>query len=161
MAQPAPVASAPSFTPVFSQRSLVVLVALLLGSTTINYIDRQVLSVLAPVLRDEFRLSNAQYAAILNAFLITYAFSYALAGWVMDRLGVGRGLTLCICWWSAAGMLTALARGPLSLGFFRALLAVGEGGGWPSFAKAVAMWVPPNARTLAIGVCNSGSSLGP
>jgi ACS family hexuronate transporter-like MFS transporter len=146
--------------PVFSQRSLVLLVGLLLASTTINYIDRQVLSVLAPVLRDEFHLSNSQYAAILNAFLITYAFSYAAAGWVMDRLGVGRGLTLCLSWWSAAGMLTALARGPLSLGFYRALLAVGEGGGWPSFAKAVALWVPPNARTLAIGVCNSGSSLG-
>jgi ACS family hexuronate transporter-like MFS transporter len=135
-------------------------VGLLLASTTINYIDRQCLSVLAPLLRDEFKLSNAQYAGIVNAFMITYMFSYALAGWVMDRLGVGRGLTLSIGWWSAAGMLTALARGPLSLGFFRALLAVGEGGGWPSFAKAVAMWVPPNARALAIGVCNSGSSLG-
>ncbi|MCI0718890.1 MAG: MFS transporter [Acidobacteria bacterium] len=150
----------PSFQGVFSSASLVVLVGLLLGSTTINYIDRQVLSVLAPLLRDEFHLSNAQYAGILNAFLITYAFSYALTGWVIDRLGVGRGLTLAIIWWSTAGMLTALARGPLSLGFFRALLAVGEGGGWPSFAKAVAMWVPPHARTLAIGVCNSGSSLG-
>jgi ACS family hexuronate transporter-like MFS transporter len=87
-------------------------------------------------------------------------FSYSLAGWVIDRLGVGRGLTLSVVWWSAAGMLTALARGPFSLGFFRALLAVGEGGGWPSFAKAVAMWVPPRARALAIGACNSGSSLG-
>jgi ACS family hexuronate transporter-like MFS transporter len=156
----ATVAAGPSFQETFSRSSLIVLVLLLLGSTTINYIDRQVLSVLAPVLRDEFKLSNAQYAGILNAFLITYAFSYAWTGWVMDRLGVGRGLTLAIIWWSTAGMLTALARGPLSLGFFRAALAVGEGGGWPAFAKAVAMWVPPNARTLAIGVCNSGSSLG-
>lgn len=148
------------FKPIFSNTSLVFLVALLLASTTINYIDRQCLSVLAPTVRDEFKLSNAQYAGIVNAFMITYMFSYALAGWVMDRLGVGRGLTLSIVWWSAAGMLTALARGPLSLGFFRALLAVGEGGGWPSFAKAVAMWAPPNARALAIGFCNSGSSLG-
>ena len=150
----------PSFRPVFSNTSLVFLVGLLLASTTINYIDRQCLSVLAPTVRDEFKLSNAQYAGIVNAFMITYMFSYALAGWVMDRLGVCRGLTLSIVWWSAAGMLTALSRGPLSLGFFRALLAVGEGGGWPSFAKAVAMWAPPNARALAIGVCNSGSSLG-
>lgn len=160
---PAPQAKssgAPAFQAVFSNRSLVILIGLLLGSTTLNYIDRQVLSVLAPTLRDQFHLSNAKYAAILNAFLITYAFSYSLAGWVMDRLGVGRGLTLAIVWWSAAGMLTSLARGPLSLGVFRGLLAIGEGGGWPSFAKAVAMWVPPNARTLAIGACNSGSSLG-
>jgi hypothetical protein len=80
----------------------VVLVALLLASTTINYIDRQVLSVLAPVLRDEFKLSNAQYAAILNAFLITYIFSYTFGGglsigWggpgadVVDGVVVGRG----------------------------------------------------------------------
>jgi ACS family hexuronate transporter-like MFS transporter len=148
------------FKPIFSNRSLVFLVALLLGSTTINYIDRQVLSVLAPILRDEFQLTNSQYAGILNAFMITYMFSYSLAGWVMDRLGVGRGLTLSISWWSAAGMLTSLSRGPLSMGFFRSLLAIGEGGGWPSFAKAVAMWVPPNARALGMGICNSGSSLG-
>jgi len=141
-------------------RSLVVLVALLLASTTINYIDRQVLSVLAPVIRDEFRLSNAQYAAIVNAFMITYFFAMPLAGWVLDRVGVGRGLSLAVLWWSLAGMFTSLSRGPLSMAFFRSLLAVGEAGAWPSFAKAVAIWVPLKWRTLAIGVCNSGSSLG-
>ncbi|MCW5978545.1 MAG: MFS transporter [Bryobacteraceae bacterium] len=145
---------------VLSKRSLVILVALLLGSTTINYIDRQVLSVLAPVLRDEFRLTNSQYAAILNAFMITYAVALPAAGWVIDRLGVGRGLSLAVTWWSIAGMLTALSRGPVSMGVFRSLLAMGEGGAWPSFAKAVSIWVPAAYRTLAIGVCNSGSSLG-
>ncbi len=148
------------FQAVFSRASLACLVALLLGSTTINFIDRQTLSVLAPTLRDQFRLSNAQYAAILNAFMVSYMFSYSFAGWVMDRLGVGRGLTLSVSWWSGAGILTSLSTGPVSLGFFRSLLAVGEGGGWPAFAKAIAMWVPPHARTLAIGICNSGSSLG-
>ena len=152
--------AAGGFRPVFTQTGLVLLVLLLLGETTINFIDRQVVSVLAPTLRGEFRLSNQAYAAIVNAFLITYAVSYSFAGWVLDRLGVGRGLTLAILWWSGAGMLTSLARGPLSLGAFRSLLAVGEGGAWPAFAKAVAIWVPPEARTLAIGVCNSGSSLG-
>jgi ACS family hexuronate transporter-like MFS transporter len=73
---------------------------------------------------------------------------------------VGRGLTLSVIWWSAANMLSGFARGALSLGFFRGLLAIGEAGAWPAFAKAVAMWVPTDARTLAIGVCNSGSSLG-
>lgn len=143
-----------------SRFSLVVLIGLLLGSTTINYIDRQVLSVLAPLLRDEFRLSNEQYAGILNAFMITYAIGMPLAGWVLDRIGVGRGLTLAVTWWSVAGMLTSLARGPFSLGVCRSLLAVGESGAWPSFAKAVAIWVPSQWSTLAIGVCNSGSSLG-
>jgi ACS family hexuronate transporter-like MFS transporter len=143
-----------------SRNSLIVLIAMLLGSTTINYVDRQVLSVLAPLLRDEFRLSNQQYAWILNAFMATYAVGMPAAGWILDRLGVGRGLPLAVTWWSIAGMLTAFARGPLSLAFCRALLAVGESGAWPSFAKAVSIWVPAQWRTLAIGVCNSGSSLG-
>jgi MFS transporter, ACS family, hexuronate transporter len=161
LSQPQPIQDTPvAFRPVFTKLGLVLLVALLLGETTINFIDRQVVSVLAPTLREEFHLSNSAYAAIVNAFLVTYAVSYTFAGWVLDRLGVGRGLTLAITWWSGAGMLTAFARGPLSLGFFRSLLAVGEGGAWPAFAKAVAVWVPPEARTLAIGVCNSGSSLG-
>jgi ACS family hexuronate transporter-like MFS transporter len=145
---------------VFTRRALFLLIALLLGETTVNFIDRQVLSVLAPTLRGEFHLSNSQYAAIINAFMATYAVAYTFAGYVLDRLGVGRGLTLSVSWWSATGMLTALARGPLSLGFFRGLLAVGEAGAWPAFAKATAAWVPAEARTLAIGVCNSGSSLG-
>jgi MFS transporter, ACS family, hexuronate transporter len=156
----APAVGAPPFRPVFARRSLIILVALLLGETTINFIDRQVVSVLAPTLRAEFHLSNSQYAMILNAFMATYAVSYAFAGWGLDRLGVGRGLTLAISWWSLAGMGTALATGPVSLGLFRSALAVGEGAGWPAFAKAIATWVPPHARTMAIGVCNSGSSLG-
>ena len=150
----------PEATAVFTRGALIVLVGLLLGETTINYIDRQVVSVLAPTLRAEFHLSNSQYAAILNAFMASYAVAYAGAGWVLDRLGVGRGLTLSVGWWSAAGMLTALARGPLSLGVFRSLLAVGEAGAWPAFAKAASLWVRQEARTLVIGVCNSGSSLG-
>jgi ACS family hexuronate transporter-like MFS transporter len=149
-----------TFRPVFTRTGLILLVSLLLAETTINFIDRQVVSVLAPTLRQEFHLSNSDYAAIVNAFLVTYALSYTFSGWVLDRLGVGRGLSLAIAWWSGAGMLTAFARGSLSLGFFRSLLAVGEGAAWPAFAKAVATWVPPEARTLAIGVCNSGSSLG-
>src|SRR5712692_8734035 len=117
---------AAEFLPIFSRASLIVLVALLLGETTINYIDRQVVSVLAPTLRSEFQLNNSQYAAILNAFLATYAIAYSFSGWALDRLGISRGLTLSVSWWSLAGMLTALAKGPWSLGFFRSLLAVGE-----------------------------------
>jgi len=145
---------------VFTRGALFVLIALLLGETTINFIDRQVVSVLAPVLRTEFHLTNGQYAAIVNAFMAAYAVALPFAGWALDRLGVGRGLTLSVSWWSAAGMLTAFVRGPLSLGVMRSLLAVGESGAWPAFAKATAAWVPQEARTLAIGVCNSGSSLG-
>ena len=153
-------AVAAKFELVFSKGALFLLVALLLGETTINFIDRQVVSVLAPVLREEFSLSNGQYAAIVNAFMATYAVALPIAGWVLDRLGVGRGLTLAVSWWSLVGMATSLVQGPLSLGAARSLLAMGEAGAWPAFAKATATWVPENARTLAIGICNSGSSLG-
>jgi MFS transporter, ACS family, hexuronate transporter len=145
---------------VLSRGSIILLIALLLGETTINYIDRQVVSVLAPTLRSEFSLSNSQYAAIVNAFLAVYAVAYAFSGWFLDRVGVGRGLSLSVLWWSAANALAGFVKGPLSLGSLRGLLAVGEAGAWPAFAKAVAMWVPIEARTLAIGICNSGSSLG-
>ena len=149
-----------SYDSTLTRGALIVLVMLLLGETTINYIDRQVLSVLAPTIRNEFQLSNSQYAAILNAFLAVYAVAYSFAGWFLDRVGIGRGLTIAVGWWSVAGMLTALARGPWTLGAFRGLLAIGEAGAWPAFAKAAATWVPPKARTLVIGICNSGSSLG-
>lgn len=149
-----------TFNDSMTRTSLLVFIALLLGSTTINYIDRQVLSVLAPMLRDEFHLSNQQYALILNAFMATYAIGMPVSGWVLDRVGVGRGLMLAVTWWSVAGMVTSLARGPLSLAFCRSLLAVGESGAWPAFAKAISIWVPAHWRTLAMGVCNSGSSLG-
>src|SRR3982750_3730285 len=88
--------AAPQFRPVFTRSGLILLIALLLGETTINFVDRQVVSVLAPTLREYFRLSNSDYAAILNAFLITYAVSYSFAGWALDKLGVGRGLTAAI-----------------------------------------------------------------
>jgi len=143
-----------------SRAALIVLVMLLLGETTINYIDRQVISVLAPTIRGEFHLSNSQYAAILNAFLALYAIAYTFAGWALDRLGIGRGLTLAVAWWSLCGMLTAASRGLWSLEAFRGLLGIGEAGAWPAFAKAAATWVPEKARTLVIGICNSGSSLG-
>jgi len=148
------------YLPALTRGALIILVVLLLGETTINYIDRQVVSVLAPTIRGEFHLSNSQYAAILNAFLAVYAIAYSFAGWFLDRLGIVRGLTFSIAWWSLAGMLTALSRGLWSLGAFRGLLAIGEAGAWPAFAKAAATWVPLKARTLVIGIRNSGSSLG-
>jgi ACS family hexuronate transporter-like MFS transporter len=146
--------------PLITRKTLIILGAILLGETTINYIDRQVVSVLAPTLRAEFSWNNAQYALIINAFLVTYAVAYSFAGWVLDRLGLRRGLTLSILWWSIAGALTSFSRGLKSMAAFRSLLAVGEAGAWPSFAKAAATWVPEEARALFIGACNSGSSLG-
>src|SRR5437588_13044899 len=94
-----------AFRSTLTRGALVVLVVLLPGETTINYIDRQVLSVLAPTIRGEFHLSNSQYAAILNAFLAVYAVAYSFAGYALDRLGIGLGLSISVAWWSFAGML--------------------------------------------------------
>jgi MFS family permease len=101
-ANPALGGATAKFEPVFTRGALFILIALLLGETTVNFIDRQVVSVLAPVLRAEFHLSNGHYAAIVNAFMGTYALALPFAGWVLDRLGVGRGLTLAVSWWSAS-----------------------------------------------------------
>jgi ACS family hexuronate transporter-like MFS transporter len=147
-------------TPVLSRRFTWTLVIILLGSTTINYIDRQSLSVLAPVLREEFKLSNSAYAAILNAFMISYTIMYGVGGWIIDRLGVRRGLSLSVIWWSVASCLQTFASGAFSMGFCRALLGMGEGGNWPAFAKGISMWVPKKMQSLAVGIANSGSSVG-
>ncbi len=145
---------------VFTRAALAILIALLLGETTVNFIDRQVLSVLAPTLSAEFHLSNSQYAGILNTFLTVYAIGYSASGWALDRFGVGRGLTASVICWSIVDMLHAFARGAVSLSVFRGMLGAAESSAWPAFAKAVAKWVPKDARTLALGICNAGSSAG-
>jgi MFS transporter, ACS family, aldohexuronate transporter len=146
--------------PMLSRRFTWTLVIILLGSTTINYIDRQSVSVLAPVLREEFNLSNSAYAAILNAFMISYTIMYGVGGWIIDKLGVRGGLSLSVILWSVASCLQAFARGAVSMEFCRALLGMGEGGNWPAFAKGISMWVPKKMQSLAVGIANSGSSVG-
>lgn len=141
-------------------RNAWIFVFILLGSTIINFIDRQTLSVLAPILRDEFHLSNSQYAAILNAFQISYLVMYSVGGRLADLLGVRRGMTLFVLWWSLASIAQMFVMGPRSLAACRFLLAVGEGGNWPAVVKAVGERIPGPMRSLAVGVVNSGSSLG-
>ena len=137
-----------------------VILLILLGSTTINYIDRITLSVLAPTLRDEFGMSNTQYAWVLNAFQFSYLIMYSVGGRLADLLGVRRALSLFVVWWSVASVLHAFSVGAKSLAAFRFVLAMGEGGNWPTVMKAAAERVPGAMRSFAVGVVNSGSSLG-
>ncbi|MEJ7605480.1 MAG: MFS transporter [Bryobacteraceae bacterium] len=129
-------------------------------ATVINYLDRQALSVLAPVLTAEFGMSNTQYSHVVFAFMLAYTLSNAFSGAMLDRVGTKLGYAICIAWWSAAGMLHALARGPVSLGVFRFLLGMGEAGNWPAGVRVVAEWFPVKERALASGIFNSGSSIG-
>jgi ACS family hexuronate transporter-like MFS transporter len=136
------------------------LVFLLFLATIINYLDRQTLSVLAPLLRDRFGMSNSDYSRILFAFLLAYCIMQSGSGVLMDRLGTRAGFALALGWWSIAATLHSLAGSVLSFGILRFLLGMGEGGNWPGAVKAVSEWFPAKQRAFAIGFFNSGSCLG-
>ena len=129
-------------------------------ATAINYLDRQTLSVAAPVLREQFHMSNVEYSRVLFGFLLAYTIMNGVSGPMIDRLGTRLGYAVCIAWWSVAALLHACARGVWSLGVFRFLLGVGEAGNWPGGVKVVAEWFPERERALASGIFNSGSAGG-
>jgi ACS family hexuronate transporter-like MFS transporter len=136
------------------------IVGLLFLATTINYIDRQTLSVLSTTLREELNLTDRDYANCVSAFLVSYAIMYSVSGRIIDRVGVRLGASVCVVWWSIATALTGLARGPLSLMFFRFLLGIGEPGIFPAGMKACGEWFPRKLRGTAIGIFSSGSAIG-
>jgi ACS family hexuronate transporter-like MFS transporter len=136
------------------------MIALAFLATMINYLDRQTLSVAAPILRAEFHMSNEAYSRIVGAFLFAYTIMNGLSGPLIDRLGTRIGYGLCVLWWSLAAALHALARGAVSLGAFRFLLGIGEAGNWPGAVKVVAEWFPERERAMASGIFNSGSAVG-
>jgi len=157
-----------------------VICALLFFATTINYLDRQVLSLLVPSLTKEFGWSNSDYANIAGAFQLIYAVALLFAGRWVDRLGAKRGYQLAIFVWSLGAILHAysiavgdavnhvlgaigLAAFPASVtGFIiaRAVLAVGEAGNFPAALKATAEYFPKAERSFATGIFNSGANIG-
>jgi ACS family hexuronate transporter-like MFS transporter len=128
--------------------------------TAISYVDRQALSVAAPVIREEFSLSNTDYGWITYAFLMTYAFGQLLLGPLVDRLGTKRSFRLAVIWWSVAAMLHALGKGFASFFVFRAFLGLTEAVNFPAALKAVAEWFPKQERSLATGFVTAGTGLG-
>jgi len=133
---------------------------LLFLATAVNYLDRQVLSVTAPVLREQLHISAIEYSRILFAFMLAYAGMQMVAGRMVDRVGPKAALAIAMAWWSLAGMLHASAQTVWHLGAMRFLLGIGEAGNWPASVKAVRQWFPPHQTALAVGVFNSGSCLG-
>ena len=136
------------------------LLAILLAATTTSYIDRIAISVLAPTLRDEFGMTNSEYALVVNCFMVTYMLMYSIGGRLADLLGYRKALSLYIVWWSITGAVHGAATGFRSLALCRFLLAVGEGGVWPAGMKTVAHEVLGPMRSLGVGIVNFGSSLG-
>ncbi len=156
--------------------------ALLFFATTVNYLDRQVLSLLKPELEkpELFGWTNSQYADIAAVFQFTYAIAMLFAGRIIDKLGTKKGYTWAIIIWSIGAIIHALAipigEGmsamlgwvgiaaiPVSvLGFMvsRAVLAVGEAGNFPAAIKATAEYFPKKERSFATGIFNSGANVG-
>jgi ACS family hexuronate transporter-like MFS transporter len=137
-----------------------VICGLLFLATTINYIDRQVISILAPTLTAEFHWSETDYARIISWFSFAYAFGYLLMGRLSDLIGVRRGYAISIAGWSIAAMAHAFVRTIPGFSFARAALGLTEGGNFPSAIKAVAEWFPRKERAFATGLFNSGSNIG-
>jgi ACS family hexuronate transporter-like MFS transporter len=134
--------------------------ALLFVATTINYIDRQVLGILAPTLQRELRWSESDYGDIVSWFSLAYAFGFLVAGRLMDWIGVRRGLAAAVIAWSIAAMAHALARTAAGFSLARAALGVGEAAIFPGAVKTVAQWFPQNERALATGIFNAGTNTG-
>jgi len=153
---------------------------LLFFATTINYLDRQVLSLLAPALSKEFGWSNTDYANIAAVFQFVYAISMLFAGRVIDKMGTRRAFVLAIVVWSIGAILHAysvsigtafsnilaavgIAAVPVSVAGFmvgRAVLALGEAGNFPAAIKATAEYFPKKERSFATGIFNSGANIG-
>ena len=154
--------------------------SLLFFATTVNYLDRQVLSLLAPSLSEEFGWSNTDYANITAVFQFIYAISMLFAGRIIDKLGTKKGYILAIIVWSIGAIMHAyslpvgtafstfmvwigVGAVPISIAGFmlsRAVLGFGESGNFPAAIKAVAEYFPKKERSLATGIFNSGSNVG-
>jgi len=133
---------------------------LLMGITTINYLDRITLSVAAPEFKRSLGIHEVDYSHIVMAFQLAYLLMMPVVGRFIDWLGLRLGFTLSIIAWSIAQMITALATGWRSFAVFRSLLGITEAGNFPGGAKAVAEWFRPKERTLATGIFNMGAGIG-
>ena len=133
---------------------------LLFVVTVINYVDRQVFSILAPELQKTIGWSELDYSRIVIAFQVSYATAMLISGRILDRIGTKLGLTLAVLLWSVTAMGHAVARTPIGFGVARFALGIGEAANFPAAVKAVAEWFPASERALATGLFNSGVALG-
>jgi len=137
------------------------LICLMLFLVTVsNYIDRQAISIVAPVISSQFHFTNSDIAMIFNAFLIAYTFGQSFSGVFMDWIGSKRGFCILVVMWSVASILTAFARSVFSFSCFRSLLGISESGNFPGGIKVVSEWFPERERSTAVGLFVSGASIG-
>jgi ACS family hexuronate transporter-like MFS transporter len=134
--------------------------ALLFFATTINYMDRQLLSLLKPILDNELDWSNAQFGLVNSLFQGAYAASYLAFGWFVDKYGTRIGYAVSITLWSLAAAAHALVGTVAGFGIARIALGLGEGGNFPAAIKSVAEWFPRKERAFATTLFNSGANVG-
>lgn len=137
-----------------------IIVALLFLATTINYIDRQIIGLLKPLLEVEFNWSESDFARIVVSFTAAYALGLLLFGRLIDRVGTKVGYSLSVVIWSVMGMLHAAAKTVTGFSLARIGLGIGEAGNFPAAMKTVAEWFPKREQALAAGLFNSGTSIG-
>jgi ACS family hexuronate transporter-like MFS transporter len=126
----------------------------------LNYVDRQIVSVLKPTLKGEFGLDDRGYAVLINVFVFCYASSYAVAGWLVDRFGAGRMMFYGMLAWSGACFGGAFTKTFGQLAFCRGLLGVAEPTTFPAQLRVVTIWFPPTLRATANSICAAGSTVG-
>jgi ACS family hexuronate transporter-like MFS transporter len=136
------------------------IIAVCFLGTTINYIDRQCLSVAADTISKEFGFTAADYGSIVMAFMAAYTIMQFVSGAIVDRIGVRWGMALFAAWWSVAAMLHGFCNSLWSFRAARFMLGMGEAGNWPSATKAVSEWFPARERGVAVAIFDSGSGLG-
>ena len=134
---------------------------LLFLAATINYIDRNVVSILKQdVILTWPGWSEEYYGYIIAAFTLAYALMMLVAGALIDRIGIRKGLLIAIIWWSFAAMGHAISGTVLSFAIWRIMLGIGEAAYFPASIKAVAEWFPKKERALATGIFNAGTNIG-
>jgi ACS family hexuronate transporter-like MFS transporter len=136
------------------------IVVLIFFATTINYIDRQIIGLLKPILEVEFNWTETDYAHIVMAFTAAYAIGLLVMGRIIDKIGTRVGFSLIMIFWSVAGMAHAFARNVVQFCVARFALGIGEAGNFPAGVKTISEWFPKKERGIATGIFNAGTSVG-
>jgi MFS transporter, ACS family, hexuronate transporter len=134
--------------------------ALIFFATTVNYLDRQVIGILKPMLESDLGIGEKAYSHIIMAFQLCYGVAMVLAGRLIDKFGTKLGYAVSVVLWSIAAMGHALAKGVLGFGLWRGFLGITESGNFPAANKTIAEWFPKKERALAVGIFNSGTNVG-
>jgi MFS transporter, ACS family, aldohexuronate transporter len=135
-------------------------IGVLVLSTALSFVDRQVLAALAPFLKEQFHLTNEGYGLVVSAFSLAYAVCAPAAGLLIDRVGLNLGVSVAVGLWSLAGVATGLVGGLGGLMACRAALGVAESGGIPATAKGFAIYLKPSERAMGTALNQVGITLG-